>query len=87
MPLSSRCAWTLILIGNAGLLWRLARGADFGLAASFGLPAVVTAAAVFCLTRVSRHEDPPAGGAMRTGSTAPLPRRPESSVLEGNNRA
>lgn len=75
MHLSSRCTWTLVLIGNAGLLWRLARGADFGLAASFGLPAVVTAAAVFCLTRVSWHENPPAGGSIGTARTAP-------SVLE-----
>ncbi|MGE3772330.1 MAG: hypothetical protein AB7I32_05355 [Gammaproteobacteria bacterium] len=63
----SRCVWTLVLIGNAGLLWQLARGAGFELAAAIGLPAVVTAAAVFCLARVSPHEgpQPPAPDARR----------------------
>lgn len=58
MPRSSRWVWTLVLGGNAGLLWQLARGAGFELVASLGLTAMVTAAAVFCLARVSPHEMP-----------------------------
>jgi len=81
MERTARVCWGLALFGNASLLWWLVRGAGFGIAVSIGLPMLVSAAAVYCLARMSAHrhvEDSALD--LRTG-------RPQAGAGEPDRRA